>query len=155
MAASMATSLHATAATSAAPGASTASSSASSQRALSVSCRGFFAASADLLGLSLSSCSVRGGGFVAVQQGDGVRKQGVLRGRSLQVRAEAAASAPKSGPSTFKVAVLGASGGIGQPLSLLIKMSPLVSELRLYDIANVKGVAADLGHCNTPAQVSN
>jgi malate dehydrogenase len=25
----------------------------------------------------------------------------------------------------------------------------------LYDIANVKGVAADLGHCNTPAQVSN
>lgn len=83
---------------------------------------------------------------------DGVAKQGVL-GRSLQVRADAAASAGKSGPSTFKVAVLGAAGGIGQPLSLLIKMSPLVSELRLYDIANVKGVAADLSHCNTPAQV--
>jgi len=28
-----------------------------------------------------------------------------------------------------------------------------VSELHLYDIANVKGVAADLSHCNTPAQV--
>ncbi|WOL09406.1 hypothetical protein Cni_G18159 [Canna indica] len=53
----------------------------------------------------------------------------------------------------FKVAVLGAAGGIGQPLSLLIKMSPLVSALHLYDIANVKGVAADLSHCNTPAQV--
>ena len=55
--------------------------------------------------------------------------------------------------STYKVAILGAAGGIGQPLSLLIKMSPLVSDLRLYDIANVKGVAADLSHCNTPAQV--
>lgn len=55
--------------------------------------------------------------------------------------------------STYKVAVLGAGGGIGQPLSLLLKMSPLVSDLRLYDIANVKGVAADLSHCNTPATV--
>jgi malate dehydrogenase len=51
------------------------------------------------------------------------------------------------------VAVLGAAGGIGQPLALLIKMSPLVSALHLYDIANVKGVAADLSHCNTPSQV--
>ncbi|XP_077213299.1 malate dehydrogenase, chloroplastic-like [Tasmannia lanceolata] len=55
--------------------------------------------------------------------------------------------------SSFKVAVLGAAGGIGQPLALLIKMSPLVSALHLYDIANVKGVAADLSHCNTPSQV--
>ncbi|KAJ7565773.1 hypothetical protein O6H91_02G074300 [Diphasiastrum complanatum] len=52
----------------------------------------------------------------------------------------------------YKVAVLGAAGGIGQPLSLLLKMSPLLSNLNLYDIANVKGVVADLGHCNTPAQ---
>ncbi|XP_055813794.1 malate dehydrogenase, chloroplastic-like [Solanum dulcamara] len=55
--------------------------------------------------------------------------------------------------ASYKVAVLGASGGIGQPLALLIKMSPLVSSLHLYDIANVKGVAADLSHCNTPSQV--
>lgn len=55
--------------------------------------------------------------------------------------------------ASYKVAVLGAAGGIGQPLSLLIKMSPLVSALHLYDIANVKGVAADLSHCNTPSQV--
>ncbi|XP_062169351.1 malate dehydrogenase, chloroplastic [Alnus glutinosa] len=57
--------------------------------------------------------------------------------------------------ATFKVAVLGAAGGIGQPLALLIKMSPLVSTLHLYDIANVKGVAADLSHCNTPSQVQD
>ncbi|KAI7836927.1 hypothetical protein COHA_009259 [Chlorella ohadii] len=52
-----------------------------------------------------------------------------------------------------KVAVLGAGGGIGQPLSLLLKMNRLVSELSLYDVANVAGVAADLSHCNTPTQV--
>ncbi|WCJ35933.1 malate dehydrogenase [Euphorbia peplus] len=55
--------------------------------------------------------------------------------------------------ASYKVAILGAAGGIGQPLALLIKMSPLVSTLHLYDIANVKGVAADLSHCNTPSQV--
>ncbi|KAF5477047.1 hypothetical protein F2P56_003726 [Juglans regia] len=32
-------------------------------------------------------------------------------------------------------------------------MSPLVSTLNLYDIGNVKGVSADLSHCNTPSQV--
>lgn len=53
-----------------------------------------------------------------------------------------------------KVAVLGAGGGIGQPLSLLLKMNKSVTQLNLYDIANVRGVAADLSHCNTPVQVS-
>ncbi|KAK3125783.1 hypothetical protein QOZ80_7BG0609710 [Eleusine coracana subsp. coracana] len=57
---------------------------------------------------------------------------------------------------TYKVAILGAAGAVGQPLSLLIKMSPLVSTLHLYDVSDsdVKGVAADLGHCNTPALVA-
>jgi malate dehydrogenase len=53
-----------------------------------------------------------------------------------------------------KVAVLGAAGGIGQPLSLLLKMNKLITELNLYDIANVAGVAADLSHCNTPVKVN-
>ncbi|KAA8517274.1 hypothetical protein F0562_017567 [Nyssa sinensis] len=55
--------------------------------------------------------------------------------------------------ASYKVTILGAAGGIGQPLALLVKMSPLVSALHLYDIANVKGVAADLSHCNTPSRV--
>ncbi|XP_021761620.1 malate dehydrogenase, chloroplastic-like [Chenopodium quinoa] len=55
--------------------------------------------------------------------------------------------------SYYKVAILGAAGGIGQPLSLLVKMSPLISDINLYDIANVKGITADLAHCNTPAKV--
>src|SRR4051812_44514648 len=36
-----------------------------------------------------------------------------------------------------KVAVLGAAGGIGQPLSLLLKMNKFVTELALYDVFNV------------------
>jgi len=52
-----------------------------------------------------------------------------------------------------KVAVLGAAGGIGQPLSLLFKINPHVTELRLYDIVATPGVAADLSHIATPAKV--
>ncbi|KAF0319568.1 malate nad-dependent [Colletotrichum asianum] len=52
-----------------------------------------------------------------------------------------------------KVAVLGASGQIGQPLSLLLKSSPLVSGLRLYDVVHAVGVATDLNHIDTPAPV--
>jgi len=39
-----------------------------------------------------------------------------------------------------KVTVLGAAGGIGQPLSLLLKLNPRVSELALYDIRLAPGM---------------
>lgn len=48
----------------------------------------------------------------------------------------------KGGAPGFKVAVLGAAGGIGQPLSLLMKLNPLVSVLHLYDVVNTPGVTA-------------
>ncbi|GAA6015133.1 hypothetical protein JCM10207_003613 [Rhodosporidiobolus poonsookiae] len=48
-----------------------------------------------------------------------------------------------------RVAILGAAGGIGQPLSLLAKLHPLVTSLSLYDIRLAPGVAADVAHCNT------
>lgn len=77
-------------------------------------------------------------------------------------------------PKASKVTVLGAAGGIGQPLSLLMKLNPRVSELSLYDIRGgpgmynlpprrVKkahsnggnlGVAADLSHINTNSTVN-
>ena len=38
-----------------------------------------------------------------------------------------------------KVTVLGAAGGIGQPLSLLLKLNPRVSQLALYDIRLAPG----------------
>ncbi len=56
----------------------------------------------------------------------------------------------------MKVTVLGAAGGIGQPLALLLKNGlPAGSQLALYDVnPMVPGVAADLSHIPTPAQVS-
>ena len=53
-----------------------------------------------------------------------------------------------------KVAVLGAGGGIGQPLSLLLKNDPLVSSLSLYDIRGAPGVAADVSHVDTASDVA-
>ncbi|PWN49795.1 putative MDH1-malate dehydrogenase precursor, mitochondrial [Violaceomyces palustris] len=53
-----------------------------------------------------------------------------------------------------KAVVIGAAGGIGQPLSLLLKQSTLISELALYDVVNAPGVAADISHINTPAKVT-
>ncbi|OSD01687.1 malate dehydrogenase [Trametes coccinea BRFM310] len=52
-----------------------------------------------------------------------------------------------------KVAVLGAGGGIGQPLSLLLKLNPHVTELSLYDIRGAPGVAADVSHIDTASEV--
>jgi len=48
--------------------------------------------------------------------------------------------------ASSKVAVLGAAGGIGQPLSLLLKLSNYVDELACYDIVGTPGIAADLSH---------
>ena len=53
-----------------------------------------------------------------------------------------------------KVAVLGASGGIGQPMSLLLKQNPRITELSLYDVAHTPGVAAAISHCSTRAKVT-
>ncbi|KAF4555415.1 Malate dehydrogenase-like protein 1 [Elsinoe fawcettii] len=54
----------------------------------------------------------------------------------------------------MKVVVAGAAGGIGQPLSLLLKISPLVDELSLYDVVNTPGVTTDLSHISSVAQIS-
>jgi len=56
----------------------------------------------------------------------------------------------------MKVCVLGAAGGIGQPLSLLLKLQlPAGSELALYDVAPfTPGVAVDLSHIPTDVQVT-
>ncbi|KAJ8663814.1 malate dehydrogenase, NAD-dependent [Lichtheimia ornata] len=53
-----------------------------------------------------------------------------------------------------KVCVCGAAGGIGQPLSLLLKQSERITHLSLYDIVNTPGVAADLSHINTKSTVT-
>lgn len=54
----------------------------------------------------------------------------------------------------FTVAVLGAAGGIGQPLCLLLKNSPYTKTLHMYDVVPVvAGVAEDLSHIETACQV--
>merc|ERR1712121_488995 len=61
-----------------------------------------------------------------------------------------------SGQNNVKVAVLGAAGGIGQPLSLLLKHSPMISHLALYDLAPfTPGVAKDLSHIETASTVTS
>lgn len=70
-----------------------------------------------------------------------------------RVAVRASRSSTVTEAKQYKVALLGASGGIGQPLGLLLKMNKLVGELSLYDVVNVVGVAADLSHCNTPVKV--
>ncbi len=55
----------------------------------------------------------------------------------------------------MKITVLGAAGGIGRPMSMLLKFYlPPGSELTLYDISPVTpGVAKDLSHVPTAARV--
>ncbi|KAG0580534.1 hypothetical protein M758_4G182800 [Ceratodon purpureus] len=77
----------------------------------------------------------------------GLLKRALGSSNQQQVRCMSSAT-PKR-----KVAVLGAAGGIGQPLGLLMKLNPLVTDLSLYDIAATPGVASDLSHINTGAHV--
>lgn len=60
-----------------------------------------------------------------------------------------------------KIAVLGAAGGIGQSLSLLLKTQLITQDshvhIALYDVNadGVRGVAADLSHVDTPVTVAS
>jgi len=57
---------------------------------------------------------------------------------------------------TLKVVVAGAAGGIGQPLSLLLKAQlPPGSTLALYDVVNVVGVGEDISHISTHVKVES
>ena len=47
-----------------------------------------------------------------------------------------------SAASAAKVCVVGGAGGIGQPLSLLMKMNPLVTHVSVFDMVGAPGVAA-------------
>ncbi|VDM40996.1 unnamed protein product [Toxocara canis] len=60
----------------------------------------------------------------------------------------------RANSSAPKVALLGAAGGIGQPLALLLKQNSSIARLALYDLKGTPGVAADLSHIDTRAQVT-
>ncbi|CAE7945775.1 unnamed protein product, partial [Symbiodinium necroappetens] len=78
-----------------------------------------------------------------------------------KVKAKAKAKA-KDAPEAksagnFKVCVCGGSGGIGQPLSMLMALDPNVKELCVFDVSVAMvppaGVAADLGHLERKSDV--
>ncbi len=50
--------------------------------------------------------------------------------------------------------MLGANGGCGEPISLLLKMDPRVTKLSLFDIRG-GGTAVDLGHINSHVKVDH
>jgi hypothetical protein len=73
-----------------------------------------------------------------------------LKPRTPVQRLSAANQGVVAQAGTYKVAIMGAAGGVGQgrvgqalALHIKIKMSPLVSAPHLYDAANAKG-GADL-----------
>jgi malate dehydrogenase len=71
------------------------------------------------------------------------------------LRASSLRCLSSSATRSKQVAVLGAAGGIGQPLALLLKANFDVTGLSLYDVAPVTpGVAADLSHIDTKAKVT-
>ncbi|OJJ79535.1 uncharacterized protein ASPGLDRAFT_39846 [Aspergillus glaucus CBS 516.65] len=53
-----------------------------------------------------------------------------------------------------KIALLGAAGQIGTPLSLLCKTSGLFDEISLYDLVHVPAIAMDLNQIDTKAKVT-
>jgi len=74
---------------------------------------------------------------------------------SIKVAVSKAATArafSNTSASSAKVAVLGAAGGIGQPLSMLCKLSNEIDELSCYDIVGTPGIAADLSHIPTKSK---
>merc|ERR1719251_323776 len=75
--------------------------------------------------------------------------------RTTATKASAASRVTMVQQRGFKCSVLGAAGGIGQPLSLLMKLNPRVTALTCFDVAPITpGVAADLSHIATGAKTT-
>jgi len=90
--------------------------------------------------------------FLAARSTSLFRSASGLGGSPVPFRSFGSSSVPRG---ALKVTVLGAAGGIGQPLSLLLKTNPRgFNHLALYDIVNAPGVAADLSHIPTAVTVT-
>ena len=58
-------------------------------------------------------------------------------------------------PSKIKITLCGANGQLGQIIAFLLKQSPLVNVLTLYDIDKTYGMAMDLSHIDTSCRVQS
>lgn len=55
----------------------------------------------------------------------------------------------------FKISIVGAGGGVGESMSMILKLSPLVGELALHDlIPQTVGIAKELSHICTTSKVT-
>lgn len=54
----------------------------------------------------------------------------------------------------LKVTIIGAAGHVGRSVCLLLKQSPLIDELCMYDIVNTVRFAKELAHVDTRCRVS-
>lgn len=55
----------------------------------------------------------------------------------------------------YKICVIGASGEIGQSLSMLLKLNPLITEIALFDIHKTLGVGIDLQHLSKKCKITS
>jgi len=78
----------------------------------------------------------------------------IIRPRLVNNVAELTRTFSSTQQNHARVAVLGAAGGIGQPMALLLKLNQRISELALFDIVNTPGVAADISHCSSRARTT-
>lgn len=92
-------------------------------------------------------------GLAVGQRAPSLQQIGAKSTRFSSARVALIAKAEPAPEGKVNVAVLGASGGIGQPLSMLLKMQQQVGNLALYDIQNTPGVAADLSHIDSGSAV--
>ncbi|EFA10587.1 malate dehydrogenase, mitochondrial [Tribolium castaneum] len=60
-----------------------------------------------------------------------------------------------SSSTTMKVTILGAGGNTGKSVSLMLKQSPFIDELCLYDTQSLEGFANDLNYVDTKCRVTS
>ena len=77
-----------------------------------------------------------------------VRTIGLLKKTQLRFYSKSEPKCP-----SMKVTICGASGSIGQPLSLMLKQCPYIDELNLFDIIGACGVGLELSHVDTKCKV--
>lgn len=57
--------------------------------------------------------------------------------------------------NSFKITLIGGAGDIGQSIAMILKLSPLISEINMYDIKPVDGIALDISHICSSSKVKS
>lgn len=92
---------------------------------------------------------------VVISVGVGVITMSVSVGWALKLATRSFANKAPSSMGRLKVALLGAAGRTGQPLAMLLKNSPQIDELLLYDIVNTKSLSVELSQIDTRCSVTS